>query len=288
MKDIIQKLYHEMEDDLSVFVDAGTTLLNRLTGSLNCVATALDKLKGVVDAHPFTSDAEEIDFFKFHKPRFYCWKIYLVEEYGIQANLPKGSSQMQRQYYLNELMLLERTNNHFRSVYQYYIDHENYRDDEYFLRSNFISFLPGQDFNQPLSGFSTNQDYLFAKFRANQILQDFLIGKITKLENSTAEELAGQVISRRKRRWTGDKINLIEIAYGIYFTGQMNDGKADIKEIITWLETSLNINLSQTYRMFLDIRRRKTTSYTKFLESMVEAIRKHIEETYNYKAKNKK
>jgi hypothetical protein len=287
MNEFVKRLYHEMEEDLNLFSNIGTTPVNRLSGSLNCVTTALVKLKEYADMHPFTTEAEEIDFFKFQKPRFYCWKIFLVEEYGILNNLPKGSSQMLRAYYLNELALLERTHNHYRQVHQYYIDHETYRDEEYFLRSNFVSFLPGQDHNQD-SGFSTNQDYLFARFRANQMLQDSLIAKITKLENSSAEELAGQAISRRKKRWTGDKINLIEIAYGIYFTRQMNDGKADIKEIIAWLETSLNLDLSQAYRMFLDIRRRKTVSYTKFLEQMCAAIRVHIEETYDYKPKKRK
>jgi len=277
-----------MEEDLAVFADAGTTLVNRLSSSLNCVASALDKLKAYIEEHAFETEAAEIEFFKTSKPRFYCWKIYLVEQYSIQTNLKKGSIQMQRKYYLNELALLERTHNHFRHVYQYYIDHETHRDAEYFLRVNYIPYLPGQDYHQPPAGFSTNQDYLFARFRANRMLQDFLITKISRLENSAAEELAGKVLARRKRRWTGDKIHLIEIAYGIYFTGQMNDGKADIKEIIAWLETSLNIDLSQAYRMFLDIRRRKTTSYTKFLESMCEAIAKHIEETYNYKPKKKR
>ncbi|GAC1312132.1 MAG: RteC domain-containing protein [Mucilaginibacter sp.] len=287
MKDFINKLYTEMEEDLSVFADAGTTPVNRLSSSLNCVAMALDKLKAYVDVHAFETEAAEIEFFKVHKPWFYSWKIYLVEQYGIQANVPKGSLQMQRHYYLNELALLERIHNQYRHVHQYYTDHENYRDAEYFLRANYVSYLPGQDYHQPLAGFSTNQDYLFARFRANGMLQDFLIKKVTLLENAAAEELAGKVLTRRKRRWTGDKINLIEIAYGIYFTGQMNDGKADIKEIIAWLETSLNIDLSQAYRMFLDIRRRKTTSYTKFLECMCAGIAQHIEETWNYKPKKK-
>ena len=288
MKDFINKLYMEMEEDLSVFADTGTTPVNRLSSSLNCVSIALDKLKAHVDEHGFESEAAEIEFFKVHKPRFYCWKIYLVEEYGIIANLPKGSSQMQRQYYLNELVLLERIANQNRQVWQYYTDHESYRDAEYFLRANYVPYLPGQDYHHTLAGFTTNQDYLFARFRAGQMLQDFIITKISRLETTVAEDLAGKVLGRRKRRWTGDKINLIEIAYGIYFTGQMNDGKADIKEIIAWLETSLHIDLSQAYRMFLDIRRRKTTSYTKYLESMCKAIAEHIEETYNYKPKKKR
>jgi len=287
MKNFINNLYLEMEEDLAVFGDAGTTPVNRLSSSVNCVAAALDKLRAYVDAHSFATDAEEIEFFKIDKPRFYCWKIFLVEKFAIEANLAKGSSQMQRQYYLNELAQIERIHNHYRQVYQYYIDHETIRDAEYFLRANYIPYLPGQDYHQPVLEFSTNQDYLFARFHAGRMLQDFLISKISQLENSAAKELADLVLNRRKKRWTGDKINLIEIAYGIYFTGQMNDGKADIKEIIGWLESSLNVDLSQAYRMFLDIRRRKTISYTKFLESMCAAIAQHIEETWNYKPKKK-
>ena len=274
-----------MEEDLAVFGDTGPTAVNRLSSSLNCVAAALDKLRAFVNAQPFASDAGEIEFFKIVKPRFYCWKIFLVEKFAIEANVIRGSSQMQQQYYLNELALIERIHNHHRQIYQYYIDRETMRDGEYFLRVNYIPYLPGQDYHQPILDFSTNQDYLFARFRAGRMLQDFLISKIMQLENSATEEIAAVVLSRRKRRWTGDKINLIEIAYGIYFTGQMNDGKADIKEIIAWLETSLNVDLRQAYRMFLDLRRRKTTSYTKFLESMCVAIAQHIEETFNYKPK---
>ena len=276
-----------MVEDLSTIVHIDITPANRLSSSLNCVSSAVEKLKAYVDEQPFETEAAEIEFFKVHKPRFYCWKIFLVEQFAIQANLSKGSLQMQRQYFIDELALLERSHNQYRQVYQYYIDHENYRDGEYFLRAHYISYLPGQDFNQPVAGFSTNQDYLFARFRANQLLQDWIITKISRLENTAAEDLAGKVLNRRKRRWTGDKINLIEIAYGIYFTAQMNDGKADLKEIIGWLETSLNIDLSQAYRMFVDIRRRKTTSYTKFLESMSAAIAAHIDETYNFKPKKK-
>jgi hypothetical protein len=269
-----------MEEDLSVFADTGTSPINRLSLSLNCVSNVLDKLKIYVVEQPFETAAEEIDFFKVQKPRFYCRKI--------QTNLPKASLQMQRQYYLRELAFLERTHRQHRKIYQYYIDHENYRDEEYFLREHYVSYLPGQDYNQPINGFSTNQDYLFSRFRANQLLQDWIITKINRLENSATEGIREKVISRGRRRWTGEKINLIEIAYGIYLTGQMNDGKADIKEIITWLESSLNIDLTQAYRMFLDIRRRKTTSYTKFLEQMAESIRNHIEESLNFKRKNKK
>lgn len=283
MKEFIDKLYRDMEEELSCIAHAKSSPVEHLSASLNCVALAVDQLKGYIDKHPFQSEVEEIEFFKGSKPRFYCWKIYLVEQYGILANLPNGSSQMHRQYYVDELGLLERTHQHHRQVYQYYIDRETSRDAEYFLRANYISWLPGQDYHQPAAGFTTNQDYLFARFHAGQMLQDYIIGRISRLETVTVEELAGKILTRRKRRWTGEKINLIEIAYGIYFTGQMNDGKADIKDIIGWMETSLDIDLGQVYRMFVDISRRKTTSYTKFLESMCDTIKQHIEGSNDFK-----
>ena len=272
-----------MEEDLVISADIGTTAINRLSSSLNSVSIALNKLKNHIDEHAFEIESDEIEFFKIGKPRIYCMKIYLVEKYNIETNLPKGSSQMLRQYYQNELVLLERYHYQNQQVYQYYISQETYRDAEFFLRANYIPYLPGQDYHQPVVGFSTNQDYSFSRFRASELLQDFIICKIIELESVLGEELAYRCIDRRKRRWTGDKINLIEIAYGIYLTNQLNDGKADIKEIISWLESSLKIDLNQPYRMFLDIQRRKTNSSTKFLESMSVAIQNHIAKMNEFK-----
>lgn len=187
MKEFIDKLYRDMEEELSCIAHAESSPVQRLSASLNCVALAVDQLKVYIGKHPFQSEAGEIYFFKYQKPRFYCWNIYLVEEFEVINNLPNGTNGMQRQYYLNELDLIERTRNQYRSVYQYYLDHETYRDEEYFLRSNLISFSPGQGYNQPANnGFSANQDYLFSRFRAGEMLQDFLIVKITELEKNVA------------------------------------------------------------------------------------------------------
>jgi len=88
-----------------------------------------------------------------------------------------------------------------------------------------------------------------------------------------------------KRSWSGDKIELVEIAYGIYYTQRLNNGKAEISDIIDWLEESLNTDLSQAYRMFVDIRRRKTISYTKFIDEMRHEINVHIEDSIKYRPK---
>jgi hypothetical protein len=77
--------------------------------------------------------------------------------------------------------------------------------------------------------------------------------------------------------WTGDAINIVELAYGIWLTGQLNNGNASLNQIVKWLESSLHINIGVIQRRFIEIERRKRISVTKFIEQMKEAIIKKIE-----------
>lgn len=56
-----------------------------------------------------------------------------------------------------------------------------------------------------------------------------------------------------------------------------------MKDIVGWLEDTLQVDLGDAYRLFLDLKRRKGKSYTKFLEEMIEAKRMSIEEGNCYK-----
>ncbi len=58
----------------------------------------------------------------------------------------------------------------------------------------------------------------------------------------------------------------------------MNGGKTEVRDIVEWLEDTLGVDLSDAHRMFVDLKRRKGKSYTKFLEEMIAAIRLSIEE----------
>jgi hypothetical protein len=127
-------------------------------------------------------------------------------------------------------------------------------------------------------GMMTNQDYYFAKFLAYERMQEFIGRRLRLLYGNPDSEYVQQLIKGSKRKWTGDKIELIEVVYGIYYTRRMNSGKAEVKDIVEWLEDTLQVDLGDAYRLFLDLKRRKGKSYTKFLKEMIEAIRKSIEE----------
>jgi hypothetical protein len=183
---------------------------------------------------------------------------------------------MQRKYFLNELRYITRMRERHVSAFRYYHDDEVHRDAQYFLRTNLEPLREGQEFALPDPGFTTNMDYLFSKFRALDMLEDYIIEQMQLLEAAPFN------CSAHALRWTGDKVNLVELAYGLFYTGQLNGGKADIMDIITWLRDTLAISITreQAYRIYLDIRRRKVIPYTRFLDSMRDTLTARIEESF--------
>jgi hypothetical protein len=280
-----ETIYAELEDELEQIKGSMQKSVKKLSDSIFVVTGKMNVLRKFVSDHPFETQDEEIHFFKHIKPRFYCWYVYLLEEHAVVSAEPNGPDQEVRDYYLRELSFIRRYFSQNEFLYQYYLNEETVKDDKYFLRENLI---PLQLINGVLvidPEFSTNEDYAFAKFKAYELLQRFIINRIKLLYQAPDSMLLAELLTGKNRRWTGDKVNLIEIAYGIYYTGQMNDGKAEIGDIVSWLENSLQIDLGRAYRKFIDIRRRKTLSYTKYLDDMRESIHRKIEESNRYTPK---
>jgi len=84
-------------------------------------------------------------------------------------------------------------------------------------------------------------------------------------------------------RWTGETINLVEIAYGIWLTGQLNNGQLNngqvsVTEIVEFLEVAFRVKIGKPHRRWQGIARRKRLGYTRFLDEMKGAIEKRVEE----------
>ena len=138
--------------------------------------------------------------------------------------------------------------------------------------------------HEPDSSFSTAGDLLFAKFMAFERLKDYLQERL----HNPGSVPAAATISKKGReiKWTGDKSNLIELAYAIYDTMQINDGNVDISDIVDWFEQSLQVNLSRYYRRFSEIKARKSISKTKYLDEMRQALLRRIDEGDAFKPKD--
>ena len=83
---------------------------------------------------------------------------------------------------------------------------------------------------------------------------------------------------KSKSKWTGKKIFLIELAYGIHHTDMVNGGNSEIKDIIEGFEQMFDIELKEHSRSFIEIKRRKIDR-TKFLDIMKSRLEDRMDES---------
>lgn len=281
----IDNLYSEMLEQLEKINSSMLDSVGNLSASLSLMRETMFSLREYIRVHSFLNEEQEIGFFKYVKPRFAAWQTYYIELNNLISSTPIGTDQMIRDYYINEIGIIDRFFKINAFYHQYYVKDEHSKDNIYFLRNNRSQFPPCGELFTIESDFSTELDYLFSKFRAYEMLRDYIIKRIKFLYQESDRSSVMELVAKRKRLWSGDKVELVEIAYGIYYTRRLNNGKAEISDIIDWLEESLDIDLSQAYRMFVDIRRRKTISYTKFLDEMRHEIYIHIEDSFKHRPK---
>lgn len=270
----------ELQAEIALLDGEVISPIERLRHTLPLIASIVNDIKAEVMKDGFESPEREIHFFKVVKPGYYALQLFEIEWYHVSINKPVGTTQMLKAFYEEELLTLLRFFRNHAFYYQYYRLQATDLDEKFFLRDSRHGDIPVLDVIDPLPGFSTALDYLFAKFIAYERLRDHLLDQLAMLYLEKRVDKASPSL-----RWTGEKINLVELAYGIHFTGQVNKGKAEVMEILTWLTESLGIAISpdQAYRMFLDIKRRKTVSPTRFIDRMAESVKRHIENSFSLK-----
>ncbi|RDC56646.1 hypothetical protein DU508_05390 [Pedobacter chinensis] len=283
------QLFDEMEDALDGVQSSIKKETEKYMEMIKCIDHFVQRLENFVLDHGFENPDQEIDFFKSIYPRFFCMYTYYSELQAINKLLPvNGTDLMLRDYYLGEYQHQHRFFNQNRALYDYYLEEDSDRDAYYFLAQNYEPFLPLHERFSMHPRFLTNAGYTFSKFIAYERLQEYVGRKLRLLYRNPESEYVQLLLKGSKRRWTGDKIELVEIAYGIYYTKRMNEGKVEVRDIIEWLEDTLGIELGDAYRMFADLQRRKSSSYTKYLEEMMAAIHEHIQERHRFKASKRK
>lgn len=272
MENFVQTVYQNLLNEIETLPKVKNMGVKNPTMVGNCVRICIGGLKDYFKSNPFTNKEQEVRFFKYEKPAIVAEYIYAQELYILESNRPFGEPQLTHNYYIEELGAIRKGFGQYRYLYQYFQLDGNEFDEMYFCRGNRadMATLPVTPDLDP--EFSTPADYLFAKFIAMERLQDFIIN----LEYSQSERTVSSVTPALQ--WTGDKINLVELAYGLYDTAQVGDGETSIAEIVAWLEQSFGLKLSRYFQMFSEIKRRKSVSKSRFLEHMAEMLNRHIDD----------
>lgn len=282
MKDLhkfIEQLFTKLSEELSVYADLGTLPVRKVTGAITSIQDAVTKLKTFVAENGFKGPEEEIHFFKHEKPRFTAEHFYAMEIFTIETARPLNDPVMLKNFYEQELKYIRRFLDTNKFLYAYYQFDMKELDHQLFLRGCKPSEIPVPDVIGLDPLFTTCCDTLWGKFMAFERLQEWLRDEINSL-NAPAANGGFHILdgSAADLRWTGDNINLVELAYGIWLTGQLNDGNAGIAEIVHWFETHFKTKLGRPYRRWQSIAKRKRVAVTKYVDEIKEAILRRLDD----------
>jgi len=239
--------------------------LEQIEFAIGYCKKAMEQMRELVIQQGFPDQKSEIQFFKKLKPEGYSKLLYYLRLFEIQSNLPLFDKESQIQYFKKRMKKCIQFISEHQNEVQYFQCGYTHMDKSYFIRDSSEIPLPKRsEYYLIDEKFNTWHDHIFSEIIANQMLMRYLQREAVRLQSNN---VATQPILKSKPRWTGDKVYLVELAYGMYYTGMINDGKTEIKTIVESLEQLFDVNLDNHSRTFHDIKSRKIDR-TKFLDIM--------------------
>jgi len=267
MKLFSESLMAELEQQLKQIHLQTQNPIDYAEHAIKCNILVLEQLKNYFIKYKRLNKKDEIEFFRNIKPKFVAKLIYYNEIYALETQKPLGSLKTIDKYYKAELLKLKIYFKQNKDFYRYYRTTNDYLDKKYFIRATYdLKLMHDSLYFQIDHRFSTSHDYKVARILANDALKIFLEEQIANLDQKKTK--ASPTSSWDKAtRWTGSKVDLIELIYALHTQDVFNNGTLSLKEVIGFFETAFHTDLGQFNRVFLEIRNRKSDR-TKFLNTL--------------------
>lgn len=278
MKTIYSEIIKDLENDLSQMKEVSENAPEQLEYAIGLCKVALDRMRKLVIQEGFSDFKSEICFFKKIKPTAYSKLLYYQAVFDIESKRKKADIPVIRRYFQQRLSKIHEYMEEHQMKVQYYRCGCNHLDEKYFLRNNDEIPLKLRNDHQLMDeDFFTWHDHTFSTIMAYEMLTDYIIAELKKLDNI---EKGIVEFPESTLFWTGKKIELVEILYAVYFSGVINNGKVTIKELAEVFGRSFNIDLSKDiYRYFAEIQQRKREeNQTKFLDYLKAMLIKKLGE----------
>ncbi len=234
-------------------------------------------LKNIVSCFTFPSKRDEIMFFKEIKPQLFSKLIFFRKIHQLELNRPISNYKTIRLYLEREHERINLFYNRNTEFIQYYRSGKANFDEYYFVRGrkdmelNLESFYFERD-----PRFSTHFDFKVARLLANDMLAAHLNYQLSKLKYQEENDFSTE-IEIPSAQWTDKKTALTEIIYSIYEEKSINSGNIEIKALATIFGRIFNVDLSDIYHIYLEIRSRKTNR-TEFLNRLIKTLNKRMDE----------
>lgn len=266
----------ELEADLKRIVLTSESLLITAKSAIKRCRIALVELRWLVIHQGFPDIPSEIRFFKEIKPVAYSRLLFYQSVFEIESFRSKYDSERIKRFMkvkLDEIQIFMEEN---ASSVQYYNCGFTYLDSLYFVRER--DEIPVELRGSPYlmdEQFNTWQDHNFSVLRANDLLVEYLNREITRIEHP---EQTVDLHQLSHLCWTGNKIDLVELIYALFYSRAINNGKTTIKELSGLFCRAFNLDIEKDiYRYYTEIQQRKIEQ-TKFLEQLKSILQQQIDQ----------
>jgi len=258
----LNDIKHSHTDIIKLSQEAILLCRNKLSG-----------LRSIVKLNGFSSQEEEVEFFRKIKRIPSSYLIYYLEIYAFECQLSKTSINSQQKF-------ITKTRNKIHQFLIHHLDFVNYIEQGqthldvcYFTRNQSVQIMMmhTQNYFYDLD-FNTSHDLLLAKINGYKRFLDYLDDRLNLCSNESCYS---------NLKWTSSKVALTELIYALYHSRVINSGQLEIKEIAKELQKLFNFELGDFYKIYSEIRLRKN-SRTKFLDELSFGLINAIEKNDSY------
>jgi len=254
--------------------------LTHLKQSIQKTKYFLNEIRLCVRDYNFESNKDEIKFFKYLKPEICADLILFNAQLRYIICKPNSTISFQKSFIKSKLKKLEAQKKKNIQFYRYYKQEESFLDDKYFLRGNEQLELFSSHallFSDP--EFFTSHDMQAADVIANDLLVAFYKKELLSLNNISTEIIHNNFKNQKANNltWSASKTDLIELVYALKFSGALNGGMVQVKQIIEVLETLFEIDLGNFYKTYYEIKNR-SKDRSKFLNKLSESLLARLEQ----------
>lgn len=262
--DFFEKEMGGLDGELSGLAGTECMPLERLREELWLIRNARQRVHDYVVAHPFDTEAEEIDYHKRLYPRLMALHVFRVEVYLLNKDLPSADPDQMRSHYDAQLELIFGYIRRYEFLYHYFKLNADELDELYFTAKGNRQSALLPVLAEPEVNHTTETGYLFARFMAYEMLFRYIADRLSN--------------DARPFKWTGENLNLIELLHGIHLTGQVNNGEVGIVELFKGMGDFFGVDLGIPKKGLDGLMKRKKLSRTHYTERVRDSLVQRMDE----------
>lgn len=267
-------LLKSLQAQLEKIEDSQESIIKRAEEGLKLCQKALRQIDGEIKHHTFETDEDEIYFFKVIKPELFHHLVFYHRIFTIELNKPTLDARAEKKYFEKELSQINEFFESFKFYYHYLRTGKSNLDDRMFLRrsSDFFALYIEDLTIDPMV--STGYDLIVGRIQGYDLVAQYIKRHMSQLESNDEPDETRDKLSTL--RWTESKTAVIELGYALQAAGVFNEGNADLKQILDFLQRVLAMDLGNSSRTFQEILFRKS-GYTTFLDKLKTKLLERID-----------